>query len=418
MIRKPKGTNDITPDQMGAWNYIRHTAADIAARFGYGEIITPIFEFTELFARGMGEVTDVVQKEMYTFPDREERSMTLRPEGTAGVVRAAIEGNLLANALPLKLFYIASCFRYERPQAGRSREFYQFGVELFGSESPAADGEVITLVRTLLDELGIGATLHINSIGCPDCRPAYRQRLVEYFTAHIGEMCQLCATRLEKNPLRLLDCKNATCSALGDAAPKSVDYLCQPCEAHQGELEQLLSAVGVEYMVDTRIVRGLDYYTRTVFEFISSDIGAQSTICGGGRMNGLVKQLGGAETPMVGFGVGISRLVLALESAGKTPPTATNCDLYIACMGKEAEVAAFVLIQGLRKAGVACDMDIMGRSVKSAMRHGDKLGAKYTMVLGETELAAGSANLRHMSDGTNTQVTLSVEEIKKCLKMQ
>ena len=408
MIKKLKGTYDILPADMPAWRRIENTARECAERYGFGEISTPMFEYTELFARGVGEATDIVQKEMYTFPDRDERSLTLRPEGTAGVVRAIIESGLISSALPLKLFYFADCFRYERPQAGRSRQFRQFGIESFGSSEPSADAEVICLADTFLRKLGLdNVELHLNSIGCTDCRPNYRAELIKHFTAHSDNMCELCVSRMEKNPLRLLDCKNPKCGEIAASAPSTIDHLCEPCEVHMSKLRALLDATGTKYIINPKIVRGLDYYNRTVFEFISNDIGAQSTIVGGGRYDGLVSTLGGNSTPAVGFGSGLTRLILALQSAGKLPQVEPSCDLYIAAMGENAAAESFRIAENLRREGYSCETDTMQRSLKAQMRHADKLGARYTIVLGDNELQSGSAKLKNMQSGDETTVSLA-----------
>jgi len=408
MIKKLKGTYDILPSDIPVWRHIENTARECAERYGFGEISTPMFEYTELFARGMGETTDVVSKEMYTFPDRDERSLTLRPEGTAGVVRAIIESGLISSALPLKLFYIADFFRYERPQAGRSRQFRSFGIESFGSSEPSADAEVICLSDTFLRKLGLdNVELHLNSIGCIDCRPNYRAELIKHFASHSDSMCELCVSRMEKNPLRLLDCKNPKCGEIAAAAPSSIDYLCEPCETHMTKLLSLIDSTDIKYIINPKIVRGLDYYTRTVFEFISNDIGAQSTIVGGGRYDGLVSELGGNPTPAVGFGSGLTRLILALQSADKVPQYTPSCDLYIAAMGDTAAAESFRIAENLRRQGYSCETDTMQRSLKAQMRHADKLGARYTIVLGDNELESGSAKLKNMQFGDEVVVKLA-----------
>lgn len=407
MIQKPRGTMDILPEEMVYWHRIEEKAREVAARYGFGEIRMPTFEVTELFQRGVGDTTDVVQKEMYTFTDREGRSLTLRPEGTAGVVRSMIENGRFSGALPLKLYYISNFFRYEKPQAGRSREFYQFGVEMFGASPASADASVIMLAYNLIKELGItGIGLHINSIGCPDCRPAYHKALREYFASNEDKLCPTCRQRLQTNPLRILDCKNPECAELAKNAPKTIDYLCEECGTHFEQLKKHLENSGVEYSVDTGIVRGLDYYTKTVFEFIAPCIGAQSTICGGGRYDGLVGQLDGPSLPGIGFGMGITRVILAMKACGIEPEAENAPLLYIASMGEDAAERAFVITEKLRGMGVHCECDIVGRSLKAQMKYADKTGAGYTLIIGSSELESGRAQLKNMSKSTQTDVSL------------
>ncbi|MBR5453461.1 MAG: histidine--tRNA ligase, partial [Clostridia bacterium] len=356
------------------------------------------------FCRGVGDTTDVVQKEMYTFEDREHRSFTLRPEGTASVVRALIENGRCSDAMPLKLYYLISCFRYEKPQAGRSREFFQFGTEMFGAASPASDATVISLANDIIKELGIkDVKLHINSIGCPNCRPAYRDALVQYFSAHEAELCDSCRERLKTNPLRVLDCKSPICSAIAKDAPKTIEHLCPECDDHFSRLGEYLNASGIEYEIDTHIVRGLDYYTKTVFEFICDTIGAQSTVCGGGRYDGLMSQLGGPALPGIGFGMGITRLILAMKASGVDLPTNPTPALYIAPMGDAAIKYALSKVAELRTAGIYAECDIVGRSLKAQMKYADKIGARYALVVGDNEIEAGRANLRDMKNADGSR---------------
>ena len=407
-IRKPRGTQDIFSPEVETWVKIESTARRVAARYGYREIRVPTFEELGLYSRGVGETTDVVQKEMYVFKDREERSFALRPEGTAGVVRAIIENGKCSDTMPMKLFYLINCFRYEKPQAGRSREFFQFGTEMFGAADASADFTVISLAASLIRELGIKNTsLHINSIGCPNCRPAYRENLVAYLKAHESELCETCRDRMEQNPLRVLDCKIDGCKKVAEGAPRTVDNLCGDCRAHLEKLEASLKAAGVEYEIDPHIVRGLDYYTRTVFEFIADGIGAQSTICGGGRYDGLVKELGGPELPAVGFALGISRLILAMEASGVAAPEVEAPVLYVAPMGDAAQREALRITEELRAAGVYAECDVAGRGLKAQMKYADKIGAKYTLIIGDDELAAGKAQLRSMADSEQTEIALA-----------
>ena len=406
-IQKPRGTMDIFPSEARLWQKIESTARDVAQRYGFGEIRTPTFEELSLFKRGVGEVTDVVQKEMYTFTDREDRVFALRPEGTASVVRAIIENGKTSDVMPLRYFYIINCFRYEKPQAGRSREFFQFGTEMFGTKDASADATVISLADTLIRELGIeNVELHINSIGCPNCRPSYREALVEYFKSHEEELCDTCRERLKTNPLRVLDCKSPVCSALAKDAPNTIDYLCDECGTHFADLKKYLDAQGIKYTVDTRIVRGLDYYTKTVFEFICKGIGAQSTVCGGGRYDGLMEQLGGPSLPGIGFGMGLTRIILAMQESGAAEIEENKPVLYIAPMGTEARAWAMGVVSELRARGLYAECDISARSLKAQMKYADKLGARYTLIVGDSELESGHAQLKDMTNSTQEEIEL------------
>ena len=358
---------DILPEETPLWRYIEGVMREEAEKYGYGEIRTPTFENTELFVRGVGDTTDVVQKEMYTFADREEnRSISLRPEGTASVARAIIENGKCSDPMPLKYYYIISCFRHEKPQAGRSREFYQFGTELFGSHSPAADASVISLANSVLRRLGLkNVKLHLNSIGCKECRPAYREALVSYFDKKKDSLCDTCKTRLLKNPLRLLDCKNSDCAEIAAGAPKTTEHLCDTCKSNFDILTKSLDAMGIEYEIDSKIVRGLDYYTGAVFEFIAEGIGAQSTVCGGGRYDGLVESLGGPALPGIGFGMGITRLILAMREAGVADVVAKTPAVYIAALGERAAIKSLEIAERLRRQGTYAECDLVGRSLKA-----------------------------------------------------
>ncbi|MBQ8839703.1 MAG: histidine--tRNA ligase [Clostridia bacterium] len=406
-IQKPRGTMDIFPRDALIWQKIEDKAIEVATRFGFGEIRTPTFEELALFKRGVGEVTDVVQKEMYVFKDKEERIFALRPEGTASVVRAIIENGKASDVMPLRYFYLINCFRYEKPQAGRSREFFQFGTEMFGTKDASADATVIALASTLFKELEIkDVELHINSIGCPNCRPKYREALVNYFKAHEDKLCDTCRERLKTNPLRVLDCKSPICSEIAKDAPNTIDYLCDECGEHFEDLKVYLGAQGIDYKIDTRIVRGLDYYTKTVFEFICNKIGAQSTICGGGRYDGLMEQLGGPSLPGIGFGMGLTRLILAMEASGATQPEEPKPLVYIAPMGKDARAKALSLVSQLRDKGVYAECDISARSLKAQMKYADKIGAHYTLILGDSELECGKAQLKDMTNSTQTEIEI------------
>ena len=409
MIQRIKGTMDILPTETPLFRYIEGIMREEAEKYGYGEIRTPTFENTELFVRGVGDTTDVVQKEMYTFSDREEnRSISLRPEGTASVARAIIENGKCSDPRPLKYYYIISCFRHEKPQAGRSREFFQFGTETFGSESPASDATVIALAASVIRRLGLkNVKLHINSIGCKECRPAYREALVNYYKERESTLCDTCKTRLDKNPLRLLDCKNPDCSALAKGAPKTVDHLCESCKNKFDMLKASLDAMGIDYVVDSSIVRGLDYYTGVVFEFIADGIGAQSTVCGGGRYDGLVESLGGPALSGIGFGMGITRIILAMREQGLDNITSPAPKLYIAALGERATVKALEITERLRRGGKYVECDIVGRSLKAQMKYANKIGAEYTLIIGDSEIDAGRAQLKNMADGEQTEVELS-----------
>ena len=406
--RAVKGTNDILPADSYKWQFVEGKMIETARMFGYEEIRVPVFEHTEVFKRSVGDTTDVVQKEMYTFDDKGGRSITLRPELTAGVVRSAIEKGLVNGALPQKVCYIGGCYRYEKPQAGRLREFHQFGVECMGAPSPNADAEVIMLARQVLDSVGIEKiSLEINSIGCPECRKNYQAALKQYFTENIDTLCGTCKERLDRNPMRILDCKSPVCSDLSKNAPVVIDYLCDDCKAHFEGVKSHLDAAGVEYTVNPHIVRGLDYYTRTVFEFVSGDIGAQSTVCGGGRYDGLIAQMGGPNVPSLGFGMGIERLMLVLQAQNTELPMVQKCDLYIATMGDAAALKATELCYNLRNDGFKVQTDIVGRGLKAQMKFADKIGAAYTMVLGDSEIEAATAKLKNMQSGEEITIGLN-----------
>ncbi len=400
MISIPKGTKDMLPQDAYKWHYVESVARSTAAKFGFKEIRTPMFEHTELFLRGVGETTDIVTKEMYTFEDKGGRSMTLRPEGTAGVARCFIENGFFQGIMPMKAYYIASVFRYEKPQNGRLREHHQFGVECYGSDSPSADAEVIALAHSFLSEVGLDSLeLNINSIGCPKCRAEYNAALKAYIGENLQNMCGQCRQRFDKNPLRILDCKEEACKAITAKAPKITDYLCEDCNAHFEKVQNLLSKQGITYKVNPGIVRGLDYYTRTVFEFVSTDIGAQGTVCGGGRYNNLVEEVGGKPTPAVGFGLGLERLLLVLENLNKLNACEEHTDMYVLPIGENAKEYALSLVSKLRSEGISAETDIMDRGIKAQMKYADKSGARYVVALGDDEIASGTIKLKNMSDG-------------------
>ena len=407
-IRSIKGTQDVLPADTYKWQFVERLFLDTAKLYGFNEIRIPTFEDKSLFIRSVGDTTDVVQKEMYTFTDLGGRELALRPEGTAGINRAVIESGLINEALPVKLCYNLSCFRAEKPQAGRFREFHQLGMELFGSHSPAADAEVISFVNDFFAALSLSnISLEINSIGCPNCRKHYHAALKEYFEARKADLCDTCLTRLDKNPLRILDCKSPVCKEIAKDAPIGLDYLCDDCKEHFEGLKKRLDALGIAYTVNPRIVRGLDYYTKTVFEFVSGDIGAQSTVCGGGRYDGLIKSLGGADQPGIGYAMGVERLLMVLEAQGIEIPKPNPCDLYIASMGEAASVFAMKLAADLRSEGFAAESDLIGRSLKAQMKYADKIGAKYSMVIGDNELAEGRAKVKNMSTGETADLDLN-----------
>ncbi len=407
MISIPKGTKDMLPQEAYKWHYVENIARETAAQFGFKEIRTPMFEHTELFLRGVGETTDIVTKEMYTFDDKGGRSMTLRPEGTAGVARCFIENGLQQGVMPMKAYYIASVFRYEKPQNGRLREHHQFGVECYGSDSPSADAEVIALAATLLKKVGLTQIeLNINSIGCAKCRAEYNKALKEYIGANLHLMCGQCQARFEKNPLRILDCKEEKCKEITKNAPKILDYLCDDCKAHFEKVQQILKSMGIAFKVNSGIVRGLDYYTRTVFEFVSTDIGAQGTVCGGGRYNHLVEEVGGKPTPAVGFGMGLERLLLVLENTNNLKAEPECIDVYVASLGEAAQDAARKIVMDLREKGVKAENDIMDRGIKAQMKYADRVGAKYVVVIGDEELQNGVVNIKNMQNGETQSHTI------------
>lgn len=404
ITQAPRGTQDVLPQDSYRWQYIERTALSVAEDFGFREIRTPVFEHTNLFLRSVGETSDVVQKEMYTFEDKGGRSITLRPEGTAGAARATLEHGLLNGALPVKVSYITSCYRYEKSQKGRYREFHQFGVECFGAAAPQADAEVISLAMQVTKTLGLkGLALHINSIGCPTCRARYSQALREYFGAHRDELCETCLGRLERNPMRILDCKSPVCHKIAADAPLMLDYLCEDCRAHFETVKQCLDAAQVPYEIDPHIVRGLDYYTRTVFELVAEN---GLVVAGGGRYDGLVQELGGAPQPGLGFAIGLERLLMVMEEQQCPFPEPPVCDLYLVSMGAAAAQRCFVLASRLREGGVAVECDIVGRSLKAQMKYADKLGARYTIVVGDTELETGVAQLKNMATGQTEDIRL------------
>ena len=402
-----KGTKDVLPSESYKNQYIEATCLGVAENFGYKEMRTPVFEHTELFQRGVGDTTDVVQKEMYTFDDKGGRSITLRPEGTAGAARSFLENGLSNEALPQKICYLTSCYRYEKPQTGRLREFHQFGIECFGAASPLADAEMIALAKQIFDELGVkDLHLEINSIGCPKCRAEYHKALKEYFTSKIDELCDTCRDRLDRNPMRILDCKSPVCSEIAKDAPVVLDYLCDECREHFEKTKSYLDASNIEYIVNPQIVRGLDYYTKTVFEFVSDSIGSQGTVCGGGRYDGLIEELGGQHTPSLGFGMGLERLQLVMEAQGCEFPEPSRPDLFIVAMGDKATLKAIEIAKDMRDEGYSVVYDLNGRSLRAQMKYADKCNAKYNVVIGDNEVDTKTAILKDMATGEQSEISL------------
>ncbi len=399
-IRALKGTKDIFGDEMRKWLDIEDIIRNLCDDFGFGQIRTPIFEFTKLFKRGVGETTDIVNKEMYSFIDKGENDITLKPESTAAVVRAYLEHAMYADTQPTKLYYISPTFRYEKPQTGRQRQFHQFGIEMFGSDSPSADAEVIAVGHTLLKRLGIKKVeLHINSLGGPECRKRYNETLKAYLHSKEERLCDLCKERMDKNPLRVLDCKNEKCQGELTDAPTVLDTLGEECKAHFKKLQELLTAMNISFIVDPSIVRGLDYYTKTVFEFISNDIGAQGTVCGGGRYDKLVEEIGGKPTPAVGFGAGMERLLLVREAENKDAFSEASRDIFIGYRGDEAMLEAFKLVNDLRQSGISAESDHLQRSIKAQMKYANKINAKFSAIIGESELQEQSVQIKNMETG-------------------
>lgn len=402
-----KGTKDVLPGEVYKNQYIESTCLSVAEQFGYKEIRTPVFEHTELFQRGVGDTTDVVQKEMYTFDDKGGRSITLRPEGTAGAARAFLENGLNNEALPQKVCYLTSCYRYEKPQAGRLREFHQFGIECFGAADPLADAEMISLAKQVFDQLGVkNLHLEINSIGCPECRAEYHKALKKYFSARQDELCNTCGDRLDRNPMRILDCKSPVCSEIAKGAPVVLDYLCEDCKSHFEQVKKYLDAMNIEYIVNAQIVRGLDYYTKTVFEFVSDSIGSQGTVCGGGRYDGLIEEFGGQRTPSLGFGMGLERLQLVMEAQACEFPQPEKTDLFIVALGEKAQLKAVEIAKDMRAEGFSVLYDLNGRSLRAQMKYADKMGAKFNVVIGENEVDENKATLKNMSTGDKAEVSL------------
>lgn len=413
-IQAPKGTRDMLPQDAYKWQYVEGVLREVSKTYGVREIRTPMFEHTELFLRGVGETTDIVQKEMYTFNDKGDRSITLKPEGTAPAVRAFIENRLFNEAQPTKIYYISPFFRYENVQKGRFRQFHQFGVEVFGSKEPSVDAEIISLAMASLKELGLKSlSLNINNLGCPSCRPKYNEALKKYLEENYEGLCATCKTRFEKNPMRILDCKERSCKVITKNAPIILDYTCEECNNHFGEVKKHLEALEIPYKVDPGIVRGLDYYTKTIFEILNEEF----TVCGGGRYDKLIEEVGGPEMPAVGFGLGLERLIMTLEKEGANIPKESHIDLYIGSRGDDAKLKAFVLANKLRTLGVKTEVNHMGRSFKAELKYSNKIGATFTTVLGDDEIESGIIKLKRMSDGEQFEVKLdNLLDIKNIIK--
>ena len=412
-ISAPRGTKDILPDSSGHWQFVEATAREVCRAYAYREIRTPVFEHTELFLRGIGETTDIVQKEMYTFLDKGDRSITLRPENTASVVRAYLEHKLYAEPQPTKVYYIGPMFRYDKPQAGRFRQFHQFGIEAIGAAGPVVDAEIIMVAVAFFRRLGLSdLKLYINSVGCPVCRPTYRTRLQEALRDKLGEFCPDCQSRFERNPMRILDCKNEKCAVLSKDAPRMGDCLCDDCAGHFAGLKELLTAAGVEYTVNPRLVRGLDYYTKTAFEIQYPPLGAQSAVCGGGRYDGLAGEMGGNPTPAIGYAIGLERVLLALEKQGLLPAVDTSIAVFVAAMDDKTRAMAFRLATELRRAGLACDMDYTGRGLKAQLKQANRYPARFVAIIGEDEAAANKVALKNMLTGVQELVDVGLVEQK------
>ncbi|WP_195940624.1 histidine--tRNA ligase [Romboutsia sp. 1001713B170131_170501_G6] len=416
LTKAPRGTKDITPKDAYKWNYVENKFREVCALFGYEEMRTPIFEHTELFKRSVGDTTDIVQKEMYSFEDKGKRDITLKPEGTAGVVRAFIENKLYAETQPTKLFYMTPCFRYERPQAGRQRQFHQFGIEALGSDKPSLDAEVIALAVQFFNEVGLkDLVVSINSVGCPTCRAKYNEILKAYLDSKADVLCETCLERKDKNPMRVIDCKNPTCQENLQDVPFMVDHLCDECSEHFKKVQEYLTEMEINYVVDKKIVRGLDYYKKTAFEIISNDIGAQSTVCGGGRYDGLVEQIGGPKgVSGIGFGLGVERLLLTLENNNIEIENPHAMDIFIVTIGDKAKTKSFKILKDLRSEHISAENDHLDRSVKAQFKYSDKINAKFTIVIGDDELENDSATLKNMA--TSEQTTIKLSDIVKELK--
>ena len=421
LTNAPKGTKDIMMDQVYKWHYIEKKWKEICARYGFKEIRTPMFEHTELLQRGVGDTTDIVQKEMYTFNDHGGRSITLKPEGTSPAVRAFIEHKQYAEVQPIKLYYDIPCFRYEKPQSGRLRQFHQFGVETFGTPNMIADAEIIAIGYDFLTSMGVtDLTLEINSVGCPHCRAEHRKALKEFLKPKYDQLCDTCKSRYEKNPMRILDCKSPIDQELVQGAPMMIDFLCDECKEAFDDLQKNLKALEIPFVINPKIVRGLDYYTKTAFEFVTNSLGAQGTVCGGGRYDNLVSEVGGPPIPGVGFGLGKERLLMLMEANGVEIPKPRDCDVFVATMGEKARLYGQKLLFDMRRAGLNAQIDDLQRNFKGQFKYADRLGAIYTVVIGDNELESGVATLKDMTKGEQTEVKFTdlIDELKKKLEAE
>ena len=416
LTTRPRGTNDFLPGEVEKWQHVEAVFRDICHNFAYGEIRTPIFEHTELFFRGVGETTDIVEKEMYTFTDRSDRSLTLRPENTAPVVRAFLEHKLFSQTQPTKLYYIGPMFRYDKPQSGRYRQFHQVGAEILGNHAPSADAEAIVLAIRYLESLGLqmiaksekgSLLLFINSIGCPACRPNHMEELKKYLKENLRELCEDCQNRFDRNPLRILDCKVEQCQRITDGAPDIIQYLCHDCKEHFQGVKMHLDHVGIVYEVNPRLVRGLDYYTKTTFEITSNALGSQSSVCGGGRYDGLVELCGGEPTPGVGFAMGVERLILTVDKKGTPLPATTPVDIFVASIGTKANEMAFQIVDRLRGAGISSDMDMLNRSLRGQMKYADKVKSSAVILIGDDEIEKNVVTLRDMKTGGQSEISMN-----------
>lgn len=416
MIQRPKGTKDILPQDSCLWQYMEKQIKNLFEVYGFNEIRVPVFEHTELFQRGVGDTTDVVQKEMYTFEDKGGRSITLRPEGTAGVVRAYIENGMASKPSPVKMWYNMGMYRYENVQKGRLREFHQIGVELIGSKSPDADIETISMAKRIFDKLEIlNITLKLNSIGCPICREGYQKALKEFIENNIEKYCETCKTRLEKNPMRILDCKEKKCKENNQQAPIILDYLCEECKTHFQKVKEILTELGIPYKIDSRIVRGLDYYTKTVFEFIDEETGL--TILGGGRYDGLIKQLEGQDTPAIGFAMGLERIADIIAKNEREEIKPKQPEIYVAQIGEKANLFATKLVEKLRQKGIYAVKDITEKSLKAQFKYADKIKAKYTLTIGEDEIKNGIGKIKNMNTGEEKEIDIKQCGRRECIKI-
>ncbi len=418
ITKKVYGSEDILPKDSYKWQFIEDIMRNESELYGFKEIRTPVFEHTELFKRGVGDTTDVVQKEMYTFDTKGGTSITLRPEGTAGSARALLEHTLYNDGLPIKASYFVSCYRYEKKQAHRYREFHQFGLEVYGTADPISDAELIIAADSLFKRLQItNLHLELNSIGCPVCRKEYHNALKEYFSSHKEDLCETCLSRLDRNPMRILDCKSKVCSKIAKDAPKVIDYLCEDCDTHFTQVKKYLDSIGIEYTVNPTIVRGLDYYTRTVFEFVTDSLGTQGTVCGGGRYDGLIEELGGQHLPSLGFALGMERLLALMEAQNIEIPQPDKCDIYLACMGENAKIKAFNLLKQLRESSLKAESDIVSRSLRAQMKYADKIGARYSIVIGDNEIEQNKATIKDMNNKEQFEITLGENFINEFIQI-